>query len=245
MLLRIVNLIKKMGRNGMILFFNLFLLTGLYAQINSEVGYSVSYMSLNQTNNIIKLYNDGDNLKANESVLKPIKQIHILHGFNIGVTYRINTLKIGAFWNNLAASRVGTRGIVKEDIGVEKNFYFNNNTFSLGAEFVVNHIGFGATIDYNKSTIKTKLKNTSAKVLLSPETQYTNYSNKVYLIFYARATEKFGVELKPFVSFPWKKNDVSELANLLDVGSGLTFKGEKFMHFGLTFCILNGFQPDF
>ena len=234
-----------MRRNGMILLLNLFLLTGLSAQINSEVGYTVSYMSLNQTNSIIDLYNKGKGLGENESVLKPMAQMHILQGFNLGLTYRINVLKFGAFWNSLSASRVGTTGNVKKDIGKEKNFYFNNNTFSFGTEFVINHIGFGLSIDYNTATLKTKLKNTSTKVLLSQNTKYKYYSDKLYLIFYLKATDSFGVELKPYVSFPWKRIDVSELANLLDVGDSSAFSSEKMIQFGLTFCILNGFQPDF
>ncbi len=245
MLIETVNLIKKIRRSGMILFFILFFALEMSSQLNSEVGYTFSYLPLKTTNSIINLYNNGNNLAENETVLSPMGTLKLLHGFNIGLAYRVGTLKFGAFWNSLSANRSGTVGNVKEGIGREKNFYFNTNTFSFGMEAIVGHIGIGGTIDYNSSALKTKLKNISSKVLISQGTKYTYYSNKVYLILYFRATDSFGVELKPYVSFPWERIDVSDLANLLDVGGDSSFDREKVMQFGLTFSIINGFQPDF
>jgi len=244
MLIRIVNLGKKMGRIAMILQFVLFLNSVMDAQINSEVGYTVSYIPLKVTNSIISQYNKGQNLAENESVLKQMDKLHLINGFNLGLSYRINALKFIGSWNSLIAGRSGTVGNVKEGTGREKNFYFATNTFSFGTEVLINHFGIGASLDYNVSTLKTKLKNTSSKVLISPDTKYKFYSNRVYLIFYFRATDNFGVELKPYVSFPWGKIDVSELSNLLVDDSSTTLNTEKLIHFGLTFSVLNGFQPE-
>lgn len=244
-----VNLRKKVKRIGIIFFFILLIVPYTYSQVNSEIGYTISYFPLKTTNTIIDLYNKGANLGEEETVLKSIKPMHFLNGFNVGLSYRFGGLKVGGFWNNMSANRIGTRGNVKNNIGNEKSIYLNVNTISFGTELLVNYIGIGASLDYNMSSIKTKLNNNSSKVLLSNDTKYAFYSNKVYLILYLRATDRFAIELKPYISFPWQRQDVSELDNYFDLSKPNEprneYKSEKMIQFGLTFSILNGFQPEF
>ena len=235
MSVKTVNLIKILVKKGMILFFILFYLNGIKAQFNSEIGYTVSYMPAEFTNEIIDAYN------ANTVMLTEMKELKYVSGFNAGLTYRTGIFKFGAFWESISSKRTGVEGTLNTS-AKNRDLYFNFNALSGGLELQYHHIGIGATTDYNMHSIKTSVTGSSSKISILKKNYY---SNKVYIILHFKATDKFGVALKPYVRFPWTDVSLYPLADYLNVNKIEDYNTENFIQFGISMSILNGTQPDY
>lgn len=235
MFVKTVNLIKILVKKGMILFFILFYSSSIWAQFNSEIGYTVSLMPAKFTNEIISTYN------GNTVMLTEMKELKYVSGFNAGLTYRMGVLKFGAFWESISSKRTGVEGTLNTS-AKNRDLYFNFNALSAGLELQYHHIGIGATTDYNIHSIKTSVIGSSSKIDIIKENYY---SNKVYIILHFRATDKFGVALKPYVRFPWTDVSVNPLAKYLNVTENEDYNTENFIQFGISMSILNGTQPDY
>ena len=236
MQIRNTNLRKKLLRRGMILLIIIISYSSIEAQFNSEIGYTLGYMPATQTNDVINRYNKDN---TNKEMLIEMKPLHYFGGFNAGLNYRFGMLKIGAFWESLSAKRESLEGPKNEK---ERTLYFVFNTISTGLELQFQNIGIGSTFDYNLNSIKFVTEVTKTKVNL----QRDNYfSNKIYLIFYLKATDRFGIAFKPYVRLPWKSFSLDPLASHLELTDNPSVNLEKFIQFGLAISILNGKQPLF
>lgn len=229
-----VNLIKNHNRIIILFVFILFFFGKAHGQFNSEIGYTIGYVPAKITNNILNTYN-----KTGE-VLDPMKDLKYISGFNAGLTFRLKFLKLGLFWESLNTKRNGVKGKLKEGNRVQRNLYFSFNTYSGGTEVLIDRIGVGVTLDYNKFTVKTKTNGVSSKLDVLRDNYY---SNKVYLVYYFKATDRFGVLIKPFVQVPWTDISLDKVDDYLDIDKEITFEKENFIKYGLTFSILNGKQP--
>ena len=213
----------------------LFFSLEISAQLNGEVGYSLSYMKADNINAIIDTYN-----KTGDNKLKAMNTLHLLDGFNIGASYRSGMWKMGVYWENLSANRTGIEGNIDNNDAFERKVYFYLNSLSSVMELQYEHLGLGATVDYNYYSLKTSINGTTSKIPLYEE---NFYSSKIYLIFYLRGSDKLGIAFKPYVRLPWSDSNISALGDFLKTGTGLE-STEKFIQFGLTFTILNGPQID-
>ncbi len=229
-----VKLEKKWFSRSIVLILIVFSFNNIYAQFNTEIGYSVSYLEAEKVNSIFENYN------SSHSMLSDMKPLHYISGFNAGATYRFNGLKFGAFWESQSTKKIAIEGTLNNKNATEEKLYFNFNAVSLGTELQFRYLGIGATFDYNFGSIKTVKNGTSSKVKLV-KNEY--WSNKVYLIFYFRLTDRFGIALKPYYRLPWESVNLSPLDSYLN--DGIDKITQKNIQFGVSFNIINGRQPDF
>jgi len=229
-----VNLIKNRYRIVILLTFITFYSSGVFAQFNSEIGYTIAYIPANVTNQIIREYNGSG------EILETMKDLNFISGFNAGLSYRTGVFKVGLSWESLNARKNGVKGKLKEGDRSQRELYFSFNTYSFGTEIIAGRIGFGISMDYNKYTTKTKTAGVSSKIDVLRDNYY---SNKFYLIYYIKGTNSLGLSIKPFIQIPWSEISMDRVSDYLDIDKNVNFKTENFIKYGLTFSILNGKQP--
>lgn len=203
------------------------------AQFNSQIGYTVSYMKAENQNSIIDKFNGRD------SLLLKMKNLHYINGFNAGISYRFNALRIVSSWESQTAKKTGVLGSITGTTSSEKKLYFYFNSISLGLELLQGSFGLGSTVDYNMFRIKTTKSGVSSKLNIVKD-EY--FSNRFYLIFYTKLTRNLGVQLKPFISFPWQNIDIGQVADYMEISNPSDYNKSDNTFYGLTFNILNGKQ---
>ncbi len=229
-----VKLEKKWFSRSIALILIVFSFNNVYAQFNTEIGYSVSYLEAEKVNSIFKNYNLGHNM------LSDMKPLNYVSGFNAGATYRFNILKFGLFWENQSAKRIGIEGTLNNKSATEEKLYFNFNAISFGTELQFKYLGIGTTFDYNFGSIKTVKNGTNSKIKL---VKNDYWSNKFYVIIYIKLTDRFGIALKPYYRLPWDSINLLPLDSYLN--DGVDQITQKNVQFGVSFNIINGRQPNF
>ena len=227
------NLYKSRNKYLTIILF-LIVFSGIKAQFNTEIGYTVSYVGGKNMNAIIHSYNS----KYNEMITE-MKDLKYINGFNAGASYRFKILKVGAYWESQTAYKNGIDGSLQSETNNEKKLYFYFNSVGAGLDFLTRYVGLGTIFDYNLFRIKTKKSGLANKVDVVKE----NYlSNKFHLIFNLKFSKNLGIQLRPFIIVPWQKVDLSPATNYLLDKEYSEKLDSDFIFYGISMIIMNGKQ---
>jgi hypothetical protein len=233
MLVEIKNNFESLWRKLLLFWIIMISVAGVSAQLNTEIGYSVSYMSGISTNKIIDRYNQ------NQEMIRDMKNLNFIDGFNAGLTYRKGIVKYGVFWESQTAKRTAIEGTLT-GVASEKTLLYYFNSIGGGLAMMGNNIGLGATLDYSLFRLKTNKSGIKERIDIIKDNYF---SNKLYLIFNFRLNNRLAVEFKPFVRIPWTNTDLYPMADYLGVVRNTDFSTSNFVYYGISFSILNGRQP--
>ncbi|MGE5356870.1 MAG: hypothetical protein ACM3PT_11595 [Deltaproteobacteria bacterium] len=219
-----------------LIFFFISVVNSIEAQFNTEIGYTMSYMSAKSFNSLIDAYN------LKQPMIKEMKNLNYIGGFNAGITFKTGAVKYGLFWESQTSKKTGTEGtLISSEPAKEKKLYFYFNSVSGGLAAAGKHFGLGTTVDYNFFRVKTNKTGVSNKIDVIKNDYF---SSKIYTIIYFKVNQKVGIEFKPYFRIPWKGIDLDPLSLYLDAGDAQKSKFSDLMQFGLSFNILNGKQGD-
>ena len=234
MLIKIKNSSVMLSKKLMVFFLALASITSISAQFNTEIGYSLSYITDPSNKLIIDKYNQ------NQEMIRNMKNIRFINGFNAGLTYRTGLVRFGGFWESQTAKRTGIEGSLLGEAR-EKALFYYFNSIGGGIALIGNYMGIGATVDYSLFRLKTSKSGVKERINVI---NVNHFSNKAYLIFYLRLNSKLAIEFKPYVRIPWKNVDLYPMADYLGVSRDPAFRSANFFYYGISFSILNGRQHD-
>lgn len=222
------------NRNTWLLMAVLFCLNyyGLNAQFNLKIAYDGAYVQAPLTNEVIRRYNDLKGGSLNE----PAREMHWMHGINMGARYKWAGLATDLSWESLgtAISAVEING----DAGSEKVLYFRLNHISWSSEWINGPLGIGASLDLGFYRMQSSLSGTSARRKLAAENPI---SSKLFLSFYIRGSDVLSFVIRPYYRVQW--NNALPVGALSEYLTGSGDPGQEKMHqFGLSFCFYNGPQ---
>ena len=112
------------------------------------------------------------------------------------------------------------------------------SSISLGIENFIGNFSFGASIDIDKTDIRTLKTGRPDRFTVVDE---WGYGSHFFVAWNVKSTQ-LEFSIRPFVQIPWKEVDLSPLADELEVNIPGDNLNENFMNFGVMFIFFNGPQ---
>jgi hypothetical protein len=213
-------------------------------QVNIKVGYTGGFTKAPTMNNVVDRFN-ADFLKNNpEGKLDDaLDQIKSLHGLEIGLRYRVNSVGFELSWHNMS-DKSDVFGTLNDKSSFQDKWFTSITEYSLGVENYFGNFGYGASLGYRTARIKTDIVGAPRKKRLV--TNESGLASKFYLIFQYPG-DKVGIAFKPYVQVPIKDIDISSFDQELNVQLNNTYQAvkpqeERFFMFGLSIVLYNGRQ---
>lgn len=218
----------------LILFFGLGLLT-LSGQANIKVGYSLGYTPLKSVNKIHQAYN-----LAKPGLVEPLKDVHWMHGIEIGARYKWDNVGFELSYNNLGREREA-KGLDANDAVFDQSLTYSMRTISIALENYFGFFGYGVSLGTSKFRLQTNIPgiNTSKANLTSSR----SLSSSVYFLIAAEGNKTVSLTIKPYVILPWGSYDFSPLPGELEVAdTSIDLSKVTPRFFGVSLIFYNGPQ---
>ena len=205
-----------------------------YGQLNVKVGYTASYLNSGFNNNIF------DSFNAQNSLETRFKNLHMLHGIQLGFRYKINIAAIEFTWENTTRSRNAIQ-VDSLEMFFEKNLYYSINSFSLGVQNNFGNFGYGASIDSRTIRVRTNIGATDQRTDILKQRGWTS---RFYLSLNIPGGDFVSLSIQPYVQIPLESTDFYPLEMDLNPTSNANPDqfSEDLMTFGITLAFYNGAQ---
>ena len=220
-------------RKTVVLLLFLFISSGIAAQLNFKVGYKGGFLDPTINNEIIRAYN------ADKPWLtKSFKDLKYLSGLVLGFRNRWDLVAIDVSWYG-SFSRNKSEGVDPTlNSTYERTLNYGFSSISLGIENFIGNFSFGASIDIDKTDIRTLKTGRPDRFTVVDE---WGYGSHFFVAWNVKSTQ-LEFSIRPFVQIPWKEVDLSPLADELEVSIPGDNLNENFMNFGVMFIFFNGPQ---
>lgn len=214
-----------------------------FSQLNIKIGYNGGFTSAPDYNGIVAQFNDDFVSKYGGTLDAPLGDLKSLHGLEIGLRYRMNHVGIELSWDNIS-QRSSIYGGLAGGSRFSKQWFNNITEYSLGLENYFGYFGYGASMGYRTSRIKTDID--GAKRKKKTITTDHDFVSKFYLIFQF-PSKTVGLAIKPYVAVPLGNHDItgfdSELNTLIDKSYQVeSMTKERFFLYGVSIVLYNGKQ---
>lgn len=201
------------------------------AQFNFKVGYTPAYFQPEENNKLLQSYNE-----RNPWLDETFNDLNWSHGVDVGLRYRIGFVGLEASWRASFANRNAEGRLPTSNAAFQKKFIYRFNTYTFGVENYIGPVGLGVSLGYNRMTMKERTADDRIDLLKTDQ-----WIGTVYLGLYTKHDGSISFALRPFVQVPIDEFDISELAaNLGEPDSGKVLE-KKYMTFGLSLVIFNGY----
>ena len=205
------------------------------AQFNIKTGYSFSYNSPEVSSKLFSDFNE-----ANDAWLdNKYKDFRWMHGFHLGGRYRIaETVGIELGWVT-KLDKTDAKGIIPAN-GEDyyKEYFFSHNQIHFALETLFSeHLGIGASVNYDFLTIKARNESKGSKSKVLKE---NNYSSNFFITYYTTPNNGVRFGLRPYVRVPWTKINYRDLSNDSNEATETKTLSDKTMHFGISLLFFNG-----
>ncbi len=200
------------------------------AQLHLKTGYSIGFSNLEQTNELLNAYN-----QANPWLDDPFGDQQWWHGLHIGARYRLDFVSIEAGWTMNFGKTLAEGLHPTTDADFSKKMIFNYHIYSAGLENLVGNIGFGATLNYNRMVVKSRVKGESKLEVLNSD----HLSGTVFLGLYTNHRGGITLGLRPYVQVPITGYDLGGLADDLELSGD--YEESSPWVFGIRLLFFNGY----
>lgn len=212
----------------------------LWAQFNVKVGYSLGYTPAKVHNKMIKEFNGV--FEDGTYVGEAMKDLHFLHGLNVGARWKYDFVSLELEWENLSR----TRQAIGEDPNTDELFseklYYAINNYAVSLESEFGAMGLGVGLGYRQFKVREDVANTDTRRDVMRDNQYFI---KPFIVFNFGGGDYVGLAIRPYVSIPIRTINLGLVALELDTEItpvSLPSENEPLWMFGLNFVFYNGFQ---
>ena len=174
-----------------------FVTQNLYAQFNVEVGYSVGYTPAKVHNKMIKEFNAV--FEDGTYVGEAMKDLHFLHGLNVGARWKYDFVSLELEWENLSRTRQAIGEDPDTDELFEEKLYYAINNYAISLESDFGNIGFGAGLGYRQFKVREDVASTDTRRDVMRDNQYFI---KPFIVFNFGGGDYVGLAIRPYVSIP-------------------------------------------
>ncbi len=204
--------------------------SSLSAQVNIKVGYSIGYTNPKSLNEIVDEFNEN-----RDWLDVQLKNVHTWHGLQLGVRYRIEEFAFELAWNAKFKS-LSSSGIAPNESNTSyRDLYFGQNTLSLGYEYFIENLSFGASLDGEAFRIRSSTNSSGDRFKVSNQ---FGYASHFFVSYTFPSSRNIHLALRPYVQVPWSSYKLDKLVAELE-GTGLD-KTTKLLNFGIAFIFYNG-----
>lgn len=199
------------------------------AQFNSKVGYTGSYYTFGTINEIFDEYN------AASTFDKELESLHILHGLQLGLRYRVSnfSMELGVTTGTATSEAVGIENGMRQDVRWKASAF----DYHLGLTQHIDNIGIGATLTRTRISIK---KYNTVSTEFADVTRSHNMGLNVFFQWEVPgAYTSFAI--RPFYQFMFDSYDQAPVRDAL----APTYGGDtndSVRIFGLSILFFNGSQ---
>lgn len=194
------------------------------AQLSIKTGYIFNYTNPTQYNKVVQQFN-ADNTLENQA----FSDLHILHGFLLGLRYDWEYLAFEFGWNNKF------KNFNTQVSGEEQDLFYRVNSLSFGIENTFNHFGYGASIDLNQTIVKFRETRTGSKRKILNE---FNWSTQLYVAINTKGVSAMRLSFRPFIQIPLTKVKLDNFDQ--ELNNGNSTEQESAPVFGLKILFING-----
>ena len=164
------------------------------SQFNVKVGYGLAYTTATGNNQIIEAFN----LQNDFRLEKPMSEIHLLHGLELGLRYRFENLGIEFSWEPLGNSTSGLGEDVDRSL-FQKELFYSFKTISIGLEGYFGNKGIGFSLGNRKMKVKSEIAESGSKKTLLDKDQWTM---KLYWMINFKGRDYIGLSMRPYIQWP-------------------------------------------
>lgn len=208
--------------------------TAIEAQLNFKVGYSFGNAAMSDVNRVHQAYN-----ASQPGIVEPLKDLRWMHGIEIGVRQKWESLGIELSYQNLGRERTGL-GLDANDNGFEKTLSYSTRSFSFAIENYFGYLGYGASIGRTSLRLKSEIPNLNNTDRLL--TSDGNLSSQFYILLSAPGTKTVSLTIKPYISVNWGGFNLNALEPELEVDTGIDLSDINPTFFGISVLFYNGPQ---
>lgn len=201
----------------------------VFGQLNLKAGYTLALMDAPSHNAILQAHNDAIGL----SYADPFTPLDVLHGLDLGIEYRWETVALEFGWrtkrNRLEAT--GTKG--------QSEFYNMYSTslssFYAGLVQYYGPIRLAASMDYK--TVRTKLDFEDPTILTSVKSE--GWASTFSLGLVIGGSGPVSLVIAPYVQVQWSEADLTSFQDLI-VDLPDPPQPEEYFNYGISLFFLNG-----
>lgn len=223
-----------MRNKGLSIVFCLILCVQLTAQLNLVAGYMGGFPDAENYNEIITRYNLGQ-----DSLLQAFPALEVLNGITLGASYRMGPVSLQGLWTERFRTDESESLNVANNTVSTSTLNTTFRSFSLGVELQAVKMLLGGSLNYDIFKQRSKIRTAQEETIVLEN----GWSSRFYIGTFFRLNRAFAISIQPFVWVPWSEFDVSGLDNKLNGVENTTTK-ENFKHFGVSFFMYNGSQPE-
>lgn len=208
-------------------------------QLNFKVGYSFGYTQMTDANIVHRAYNDSKNYPGKPGIVEIMKDLHWMHGIEVGVRQKWESVGVELSYQNLGRDRSAI-GLELDETAFEKTLFYSTRTYSLALENYFGPFGYGVSMGRTKMKVATDIEgiNSTKRLLMSD----SNLSSQFYLLLAAPGTKTVSLTIKPYVSINWGGFNLSDLETELNVDTTLDLSSIRPTFFGVSLLFYNGPQ---
>ena len=208
-----------------------------YSQFNVKVGYAVAGVEAQSNNDILQSYNDMQAQLLNGQLEKPLSDLKVMSGINLGVSYRFSGFQSLEFgWEHLSSNKEAYGELVSGEL-FSQELYYRSNQYYISYHLSFNKYGFGIGLGRNRFSIQDNIGNSDVKKKIVSETQNMVRLN---LALNLKSSHQVGFSIQPFFHLALDDVGLSELESELDLEG--TQSGASFSNYGIRFIFYNGPQ---
>lgn len=201
-----------------------------FGQVNLKAGYALAALNAPNYDAVISAHNDAYAHVYNE----PFPMLDFLHGLDLGVEYRWETVAIEAGWR-VKRNRQEAKGTLAPRGNIRNNLTTSLASFYTGLVQYYGPIRIAGTIDYSYVRMKMDFQEPAKLTVLSSNGWSSQFSAGV--VFGGKGS--VSLVISPFVQVSWTDYGISELRESLSE-SVLMPAHERFLNYGVTLLFLNG-----
>lgn len=209
----------------------LFSTVSVSAQIHFKVGYTPSYFEPEVNNNLLQAFND-----RNPWLDDKFGDLNWSHGLDVGLRYRIGFVGIEASWRASFANVNAEGRLPTTNASFQKKFLYRYNTYSLGLENYIGRFGLGASVGYNRLSMRERTADDRLDVLKTEQ-----WIGTLFAGIYTEHNGSISFGLRPFVQLPLSRFDLTKLASNLGEPSAGDVMEKEYLVFGISLIIFNGY----
>lgn len=228
-----------------LMFLTAFVLCALgtaHAQFYFRGGYTVGASPLKVLNSIVARYND-----TRPWLSQTMAPIELLHGPAASIGSRMNALTMDLGWKRLRQKTTGS-GIDSSGLLVSRDLIVRSDNFNYGlmADLFASEyfaLGAGLTFDVNSLTVLTQVTGAEKRKLASA----FGLGIGAQMSILVQAAGGVGIEVVPFVSYPFYKINLTPVSQELDAANAGNFTEDQmkqaFLNYGVAFYVRFGGFP--
>lgn len=210
----------------------------LTGQLNVKVGYALSAVSAGPHEDIIIRYNNYLNESLEDALEKPMGQLNLMSGINIGLAYHINpvhSFELG--WENLSAQKEALGETLDNRLFSQRLFY-SANQYYLAYQARISDLGIQLGVGANRFKVKDEIGTTDVrKTVVSSQQGIIRFG----LAYYFESLGRVAFSVQPFYHLALKNIPLDGLEQELGIETRSASTG--FSTFGIRLVFYNGPRP--